>query len=125
MCPAPLRRRAALVVALGLGLFFGLGGGFVLFCAFFVGLGAIIGLVEAAAFKDDAAAGAEEAFDGAFALLFGAIGELFVAHLLEDLKGVAAGLAAIVVVRHDNFLVAVRWEVSSFPACASSGCRVC
>lgn len=100
------------LVRLGLGLLFGLAGRFVLLCSIGIRLGAVVGFVETSAFEDDAATRSEESFDRSLAVLDGTIGELLIAHLLKDLEGVAAGLAAIVVIGHMNFLVVVEREVA-------------
>ena len=67
-----------------------------------VRLGAIIGLIKSAAFENDAAAGAKQAFD--FSALItngGRAGHKFVVfHALKKLKAFSAGFAFVVVVRH-------------------------
>src|SRR5207247_6841884 len=76
----------------GLG-FIGLGG-------FFVGLAAVIGLIEAGAFEDQPAAGAEQATE----LVLLALGALLLrlgCDRLEDFEFVLAGVATVIVCRHE------------------------
>lgn len=94
----------------GLGFFgggFGLGGFGVFLGGFFVAFASVVGDVEAASFEEEAGAGADGAFDRAlspwffWADGFGADGEGFVFHGLEDFEFVAALAAEIFICRHD------------------------
>jgi hypothetical protein len=76
-----------------------------------VGGGAVVGLIEAAAFEDEAGTGAEEAVDGACAGGVGAGFEFRVVHALEDFEAISAGLALVVVGGHDGGEGDLRFEI--------------
>ena len=68
--------------------------------AFLVPVAAIVRLIEARAFEDDAGAGAEQAFQLLLAA-GGAFDEQFIVDALKHLEFVIAGAALIVVSRHE------------------------
>jgi len=68
----------------------------------FVGVAAVVGDVKAAAFKNESRARADEAFHRSGTFSLRAIREMWVLHGLARLKAVSAGLAFVVVGRHNR-----------------------
>lgn len=67
-----------------------------------VGVAAVVGDVKAAAFKNETGARADEAFHRSGTFSLRAIREMWVLHGLARLKAVSAGLAFVVVSRHNR-----------------------
>ena len=74
---------------------------------FFIGLTAVISLVKARPFKNNARACAQKTLHLPVTPILWAIFKLGITHLLEDLKDVLACLAAVIVIWHQ--LIGLRW----------------